>query len=160
VLHKVKKLIIGGGAVSEALEDALQSVSTEAYSTYGMTETISHIAMRRLNGDQRSKYYNALPKVSFSKDERGCLVIQAEAISEEKVVTNDIVNLTSETTFEWLGRFDNVINSGGVNEGCNLKVDMVKTIQRLNLILLLLQPVELPFRRASPPSLSTYISRP
>ncbi|OAB78619.1 AMP-binding protein [Cochleicola gelatinilyticus] len=114
VLHKVKKLIIGGGAVSEDLENALQALPTEAYSTYGMTETISHIAMRRLNGKDRSKAYHALPNVTFSEDDRGCLVIKADKISEEIVVTNDTVQLLSSTSFVWLGRYDNVINSGGV----------------------------------------------
>lgn len=113
-LNKVKKLIIGGGPVSNELEEKLQAVSTEAFATYGMTETITHIAVRRINGPARSEQFSALPNVKFSQDERDCLVISAPDISEEKVVTNDVVTLQSPTSFVWLGRYDNVINSGGV----------------------------------------------
>ena len=113
-LNKVHKLIIGGGTVSKELNDKLQEVETEAFATYGMTETITHIAVRRINGLAKSSTYTALPNVKFQKDERGCLVIQALDISEESIITNDVVNLISPTSFDWLGRIDNVINSGGV----------------------------------------------
>ncbi len=113
-LHKVHKLIIGGGAVSKELNDKLQAVDTEAFATYGMTETITHIAVRRINGLAKSTDYTALPNVKFTKDERGCLVINAPDISDENIITNDVVNLISPTSFEWLGRIDNMINSGGI----------------------------------------------
>lgn len=113
-LYKVKKLIIGGGAVSVELEKELQLQDTLAFSTYGMTETISHIAIRALNGIDKSKAFNALPTVKFSQTSEGCLQISAPKISEEVVVTNDVVNLISPTSFIFLGRKDNVINSGGV----------------------------------------------
>ena len=113
-LNKIRKLIIGGGAISEKLNNELQNVNTEVFATYGMTETITHIAVRRINGLAKSNEYTALPNVKFSLDERGCLVIEAYDVSEIKVITNDIVRLNSSTTFEYLGRIDNVINSGGV----------------------------------------------
>ena len=113
-LDKVKKLIIGGGPVSRELETMLQEVSTEAFATYGMTETISHIAVRRLNGAGRSREFTALPDVELSLDERECLVIDAPGVSDEKVITNDIVDLKSARSFVWLGRYDYVINSGGI----------------------------------------------
>lgn len=113
-LNKVHKLIIGGGTVSKELNEKLQQVETEVFATYGMTETITHIAVRRINGLAKSADYTALPNVKFKKDERGCLSIQASDISEEKIITNDVVNLISPTSFEWLGRIDNVINSGGI----------------------------------------------
>lgn len=113
-LHKVKKLIVGGGAVSSELEQQLQNVSTLVFATYGMTETISHIAVRPLNGKEKSAIFSALPKVSFSLNEKGCLQIHAPEISEEIVVTNDVVELLSSTSFKFLGRIDNVINTGGV----------------------------------------------
>ena len=233
-LHLVKKLLIGGGVVSQGLQDALQGLSTQCFASYGMTETVTHIAVKKLNhitnfistpiddqgeemdskgsqeanlknndlraesrsddqvlpisttsistplddqgeemdskgnreaslnnnglraesrsGDEvlpisttsiltplddqgeemdskgnreadlknnglraesRSKY-QLLPNITISKDERDCLVINAPLLSDEKVITNDIVKLHSDTEFEWLGRFDNVINSGGV----------------------------------------------
>jgi O-succinylbenzoic acid--CoA ligase len=113
-LGKVKKLIIGGGAISLQLDALLQDVSTEAFATYGMTETITHIAVRRINGPAKSQSYHGLPDVKFKTDQRGCLVIEADEIHPETIVTNDLVNLNTPTSFEWLGRFDNVINSGGV----------------------------------------------
>ncbi|MFK5983052.1 MAG: AMP-binding protein [Flavobacteriaceae bacterium] len=113
-LDKIKKLIIGGGAISEKLNQELQDVNTEVFATYGMTETITHIAVRRINGLAKTNEYTALPNVKFSLNEKDCLVINAPEVSNEEVITNDIVQLNSATTFEYLGRIDNVINSGGV----------------------------------------------
>jgi O-succinylbenzoic acid--CoA ligase len=113
-LHKVKKLIVGGGAVPLELEQQLQKVNTRVFATYGMTETISHIAVRPLNGSEKSAVFSALPKVNFSQTENDCLQINAPEISEETVATNDVVELLSPTSFKFLGRIDNVINTGGV----------------------------------------------
>ncbi len=113
-LYKVKKLIVGGGAVSRELEAQLQNMKTEIFGTYGMTETISHIAVRSLNGKERTSVFTALSGVKFSLNEKGCLKINAPAISEEIVITNDMVELLSPTSFILLGRIDNVINTGGV----------------------------------------------
>lgn len=113
-LIPISKLIVGGGEVDAVLEEALQPHDTEFYATYGMTETISHIALRRLNGPKRSSYYTALDGVALTKDSRGCLVVTAPAISTEPVISNDLVELIDERTFRWLGRADFVINSGGI----------------------------------------------
>ncbi len=113
-LGKVHKLIIGGGTVSSELNEKLQEVKTEAFATYGMTETITHVAVRRINGLARSNIFTAIPNVKFSLDKRECLVIDAPSIANKKVFTNDLVKLISSTSFEWLGRIDNVINSGGI----------------------------------------------
>ncbi len=113
-LNKVKKMIVGGGAISAELEAKLQDKTTEVFATYGMTETITHIAVRRLNGFAKSDVFSALPDVNFSKDNRGCLVIDAPRVSNHPVITNDLVTLHSPVSFTWLGRIDNVINSGGV----------------------------------------------
>lgn len=126
-LHLVKKLIIGGGVVSVGLQEQLQQISTECFATYGMTETVTHIAVKRLNvvgssnveetkhrTEKWTSNYKLLPNITISQDERDCLIINAPLLSDEKVVTNDIVKIHLETEFEWLGRFDNVINSGGV----------------------------------------------
>lgn len=113
-LHRIKKLILGGASIDGELEAKLQSVPTEIYSSYGMTETISHIAMRRVNhSTHHESTYKAMPNVTFSQDDRHCLVIDAPLIADHKVVTNDMVRLLSPTEFEWLGRYDNIINSGG-----------------------------------------------
>lgn len=112
-LHKIEKLIIGGAPISYALEQELKEKECMSFQTYGMTETITHIAVKRLEKDNKN-FYKCLPGVEVSRDERDCIQIGAPHISEEVFVTNDIVRLISETEFEWLGRFDNVINSGGI----------------------------------------------
>jgi len=108
------QLIIGGGKVSQNLNEQLQSLSTKCYATYGMTETITHIAIQKLNGPDKKTTFQTLPNVQLGLDERNCLVIDAPAVVAEPVITNDIVRLLTPTQFEWLGRFDNVINTGGV----------------------------------------------
>ncbi|WP_440066196.1 AMP-binding protein [Tenacibaculum discolor] len=117
-IHKIKKLIVGGGVVANDLIEVIQDKSTEIFATYGMTETITHIAVKKLNNvilnDSEKSHYKTLPNVQLSQDNRNCLIIDAPKVSEEKVVTNDVVHLISKTEFEWLGRYDNVINSGGV----------------------------------------------
>ncbi|MGY5354454.1 AMP-binding protein [Wenyingzhuangia sp. IMCC45467] len=182
-LHLVKNLLIGGGVVSQSLQENLQSLSTQCFASYGMTETVTHIAIRKLNyfkdatltmpeqnistplddqvleDDSNSKsliqndvvsaqsdeqnrkvtkdevfehsreadteneldirtktnnVYQLLPNITISQDDRDCLVIDAPLLSDEKIITNDIIKQYSATEFEWLGRYDNVINSGGV----------------------------------------------
>lgn len=113
-LDRVKKIIIGGGVVSPTMEAALQKSKTQAYATYGMTETISHIAVRQINGEGKSAHYTALPDVVFEQTDQGCLMIKAPKIADEIQITNDVVRLISPTQFYFLGRIDNVVNSGGV----------------------------------------------
>lgn len=113
-LEQIETLIIGGSAVPYALEQRLKAISTACYCTYGMTETVSHIALRRINGIDASEEYFALGNVRFELDERGCLVIFAPHLQDAPFVTNDLAELHSPSRFRWLGRFDNVINSGGI----------------------------------------------
>lgn len=115
-LHKVKQLIIGGAPVSNSLHKQIQQITTNCYATYGMTETITHIAVKKLNNyiDVNKPFFQTLPNVILSQDERDCLVINAPKVSDEVIITNDIIKIHSKTSFEWLGRYDNVINSGGV----------------------------------------------
>lgn len=107
---RVKKLIIGGVKIHKALEDELVKLPIDIYETYGMTETITHIAAKKIG----SVAFTTLPNVTVSTDNRECLVIKAKKISKNEIVTNDIVKLISDTQFIWEGRFDNVINSGGI----------------------------------------------
>ena len=126
-LHKIKKLIIGGGIVSVELEKSLQQQSTQVFATYGMTETISHIAIRSINGKEKSEAFSALPEVDFSQTAEGCLKIIAPKISEQIIITNDVVELISPNSFKFLGRIDNVINTGGVKvypEGIEEKLSL------------------------------------
>lgn len=109
-LQHVRNVIIGGAPVSPEAESELLARGVEGYATYGMTETCSHVALRKLGIPS----FRALPGFSFSVDSRGCLVITSGSMSFGSLVTNDIVELVSEREFVWKGRFDNVINSGGI----------------------------------------------
>ena len=113
-LNKIEKLIIGGGDISGKLLQKIQKLKNKTYHTYGMTETVTHIALKRLNGITPDAFFKALQGITFEKDERECLVINASHISNKKIVTNDIVNLKNEAEFNFIGRFDNVINTGGI----------------------------------------------
>ena len=110
----IRKLIIGGGKVDTQLAKKLETISTQCYATYGMTETITHVAIKKLNGPNQTTYFEALSNISLSTDKRGCLKIDAPKLSTDTVITNDLVDLKNDKQFEWLGRFDNVINTGGV----------------------------------------------
>ena len=119
-INRINTLIVGGAPLSRNLREKTQNVTTAIYETYGMTETITHIALKKINLDKTvsssgvENYFKTLPNITIQKDERNCLVIKAPDISAASIITNDIVNLISDTAFIWLGRYDNVINSGGV----------------------------------------------
>ncbi|WP_040278467.1 AMP-binding protein [Psychroserpens damuponensis] len=113
-LHNVDVMIVGGSSVSKNLIASTQNLKTRVYATYGMTETATHIALKPLNNGQQQPHFEILPNVTISQDDRECLVIDAPKVASTQVVTNDIVKLHSKTTFEWIGRVDNVINSGGL----------------------------------------------
>lgn len=126
-LRTIDHLLIGGGAISEELEEALRDFPNCVWSSYGMTETLSHIALRRINGVEASDWYTPLPGVSLSVNAEGCLVIDAPRVCDGQLTTNDRVELKtfpvvdktedmhmSVTRFRVLGRKDNVITCGGV----------------------------------------------
>ena len=113
-LMQVRHLIIGGGAIDDDMAAELRTFPHAVWSTYGMTETLSHIAMRRLSGKDASEWYTPMPGVSLSQDPDGCLIINAHALNPETLITNDIVVLRQDGTFRIIGRRDNVICSGGV----------------------------------------------
>lgn len=107
---KAENIIIGGAPLSPDRERRLTAAGLNAYATYGMTETCSHVALRRIG----RVIYRGLPGFDFSTDSRGCLVIDSTTLSFGRLTTNDIVRISGPNEFEWLGRYDNVINSGGV----------------------------------------------
>ncbi len=109
-LHNVKKMIIGGVKINKTLEKDLKKLSVEAYETYGMTETITHIAAKKIG----EKAFTVLPGVTISYDDKNCLVIHAPRISNDVIVTGDLVELVNENQFVFLGRIDNIVNSGGI----------------------------------------------
>ena len=119
----IRQLIIGGGAIDEALEQKLKALPGDVaiWSTYGMTETLSHIALRRINGAEASEWYQPFDSVRISQTDEGCLVIDAPQVCAETLVTNDIVEIESyiynkveKLRFRIKGRKDNVICSGGI----------------------------------------------
>ena len=112
-LRQIRHLIIGGGAIDDALARELKDFPNYVWSTYGMTETLSHIALRRLNGAEASEWYSPFDNVRISQSEDGCLVIDAPEVCAERLVTNDIVEI-SQGRFRVVGRKDNVICSGGI----------------------------------------------
>lgn len=112
-LRQIRHLIIGGGAINDELATALKDLPNHIWSTYGMTETLSHIALRRLNGSDRSDWYTPFEGIRVTLNEENCLVIDAPAVHEGSLVTNDIAELDSGR-FRILGRKDNVICSGGI----------------------------------------------
>ena len=135
-LKMIKHLIIGGGAIDEALAKELKTFPNHVWSTYGMTETLSHIALRRLSGPEATEWYTPFPSVKVNLNDEGCLVIDAPEVCQERLVTNDIAELATQrgqspmcsassahegqspcvanVPFKILGRKDNVICSGGI----------------------------------------------
>jgi len=120
-LHKLKTVLVGGAPVSAALLSQIPDTHTAIYESYGMTETSSHIALRRLspvpentNPETVLPPFHVLAGITLEQDDRGCLVIHAPRLSAEYLATNDLVTLEGSDQFRWLGRADHVINSGGV----------------------------------------------
>lgn len=137
-LNRIRHLIIGGGAIDATLEQELQSLPGDIaiWSTYGMTETLSHIALRRINGDESSEWYQPFDRVHISQTEEGCLVIDAPQVCAETLVTNDIVeiepyiyNKVEKLRFRIKGRKDNVICSGGIK----IQIEEVETLLKPHL---------------------------
>ncbi len=110
----IENLIVGGAAVDDSLLTKLKALSTNVYATYGMTETCSHIALQKLNGTKPDPYFRLLNGFSITTNSSGCLVIDAPEFSEKPIETTDLVDIVSPHEFRWLGRADNIINSGGI----------------------------------------------
>ena len=113
-LEQIRHLIIGGGAIDTGLAQALKKFPKAVWSTYGMTETLSHIALRRLSGPEASEWYTPFSQVNLSLSAEGTLVIQAPSVNPETLVTNDLVTFNTQGQFRITGRKDNVLNTGGV----------------------------------------------
>ncbi len=115
-LHHIKKIMVGGGMLSKTLFQRLQSLPSKIYETYAMTETLTHIAARQINGLTKPQLppFRLLDQVSITQDKQHCLIIKAPKVSEKIIHTHDIVELVSPTQFYLKGRLDNVINTGGI----------------------------------------------
>ncbi|KYG72936.1 AMP-binding protein [Roseivirga echinicomitans] len=112
-LNSIETIIVGGAPISRQLDEDIQSLSAQVFSTYGMTETVSHIALRAMNGANKSDFFTVLDGISVEIDERDCLRIRADVTLNEWIQTNDVMELKG-SEFKWLGRADFVINSGGI----------------------------------------------
>jgi O-succinylbenzoic acid--CoA ligase len=113
-LDAMHAILVGGGPISATLAAAIAPLRAPVYHTYGMTETATHIALRRLSGPQRNDNFTPLPGVTLRLDGRGCLAIRGPMTDGAWVQTNDLAALQADGSFAWLGRADNVVNSGGV----------------------------------------------
>jgi len=114
LLDNTDKIIVGGAPLTFALVEKCKDLRTCVFETYGMTETISHIALKKINGNDKSDYFELLQGITISADERNCLVINAPGLSESEIITNDIVEIKDPFHFRFIGRHDHIINSGGM----------------------------------------------
>ncbi len=110
----LEQLLIGGSSIPPSLENRLQHNPTTCYSSYGMTETATHIALRKVNGNEPDEYYHCLDKITVQASADGCLQIVMPGLAEQPLKTTDIAEVKDEKTFKILGRSDNVIISGGI----------------------------------------------
>lgn len=108
----IRNVIIGGANIPAETERLLYNQPFRSFATYGMTETCSHVALREIRPD--NDIYESMPEVEFRTDARGCLIIAAQRYSFGRILTNDIVELLDNRRFRWIGRMDNVINTGGL----------------------------------------------
>ena len=115
-LDMISKLLIGGGELHPATRDKLSSMaSPEVYETFGMTETYTHFALKRINGPDPDSSFKLLEGVHVGLDSRACLEVEVSGVTSGTVLTNDLVEINQKGDgFTWLGRFDNLINSGGI----------------------------------------------
>jgi O-succinylbenzoic acid--CoA ligase len=112
---RIRTLIIGGGEISPALLTRIKKLyNTRVYETFAMSETYSHFAVRRINGDSPDLYFQTLRGVKIGSDSRACLEVSVPGITNSPVQSNDLVEIVSEGSFKWLGRIDNRISSGGI----------------------------------------------
>ena len=125
-LPKIKKLLIGGAVISDDLREKLFQYNMECYEAFGMTETLTHIAVRKI--EKENKPFKTLPNIEIKKNKAECLVIFAPHIKKEKIITKDVVNLITPKEFYWLGRKDNIINSGGIKFFPEKIEDKIKSV--------------------------------
>lgn len=106
-------ILLGGGPVSDSLLEDIRKLDAQVFQSYGSTETVTHVAIRRINGAAPEDHFSAIGECHFARDPRGCLVVHTPHLTTKQHVTNDLVELIDDAHFRWLGRIDNVILSGG-----------------------------------------------
>ena len=113
-ISMIGKLLVGGAAIHPLLERQLGALPVHVYHSYAMTETLTHIAMREVGSESISNIYSALEGVTFSTDAENCLIIHDAILGLKELRTNDVIELLNAKSFRWLGRIDNIVNSGGI----------------------------------------------
>ena len=113
-LEGFENILIGGSEISAKEEEQLAVLNNKIWHTYGMTETITHIALRRINGKERSEWFTPLADVQISASKENTLMINYNNIGAFNLVTNDLAEINDNGNFKILGRIDNVIISGGL----------------------------------------------
>ncbi|MEA3496732.1 MAG: AMP-binding protein [Bacteroidota bacterium] len=113
ILNKSRAVIIGGERISKEIIAQAKEIQAPVFHTYGMTETLTHVALKRLNGKNPDKYFHLLKNIKAETDNKNRLILQTPLYPSKKLYTNDIVNLNKDQSFEWLTRADNIINSSG-----------------------------------------------
>jgi O-succinylbenzoic acid--CoA ligase len=114
ILNSAKAIIIGGAAVNEAILEKVQKIYRPVYVTYGMSETLTHIAIKRINGSEKEEFFNTLDGVDIKLTNESCLMIKSKTTDDQWITTNDVAEIINGSSFVLHGRIDNVINSGGV----------------------------------------------
>lgn len=129
ILNSAKAIIIGGAAVNDTILEKVQTIYRPVYVTYGMTETLTHIAIRRINGSEKDDFFNTLDGVDVKLNDESCLMIKSKTTDNEWITTNDVAEIINGSSFVLHGRIDNVINSGGV------KIQLEKIEQAAEIVL-------------------------
>lgn len=132
LLNSIDKMIIGGAPLNKDTVTQLQSLTCQVFATYGMTETVSHVALQALNGPNKSDHFTMLPDIDHGLDERGCLRLRADVTGDQWIQTNDLVEFVSASEFRVLGRADHVINTGGVKVAIEALEQMIGGTGLLN----------------------------
>lgn len=110
-LGRLNKVLIGGAPISAELRKSIAQSHVQCTETYGMTETLTHVATRPVTDPMVP--FQALPGIGINTDDNDCLVLEVPYVSNAPIVTQDVVRLHGKDSFWLLGRRDWVINSGG-----------------------------------------------
>ena len=128
IINNTKTIVVGGAKINEQLIEKIQSINTPVFATYGMTETVTHVAIRRENGEQKSNYFTTLEGIEIRKNLVNCLEIKGLTTKNNWLTTTDLVEIYDKNSFELLGRIDNIINSGGIKISLEKVEDSIEKI--------------------------------
>ncbi len=112
IYESISNVIIGGAPINNDLFNKISNLTNKSYATFGMTETVSHVALKEIK--MNNVLYEALPNISFDVSQKKCLIVSAPNLLDTPIHTNDMIRLENQYSFEWLGRADFTINSGGI----------------------------------------------